>query len=118
MHKTKESGAIAGGIPGVQELREGTLYCHLRCFERSGHVHSEESSSVCCPGLSSFYQAGKGPELKDRLTGFDSSCSQMLTDAIHWWTNHMGRKGQATEDTKETILFQKCCVWRGCSKTL
>lgn len=77
MHKNKESGAIAGGSPGVQELREETLSCHLICFERSGQIHPEESNPVCCPRLSSFSQAGKEPELKDRLMGFDSSYSQM-----------------------------------------
>jgi len=54
MRKNKASGAIAGGSPGAQVLREGTLCCHLISFEGSRQIHSEESSPVCCPGLSSF----------------------------------------------------------------
>lgn len=65
---------------------------------------------MCCPGVSIFNQEGNRPELKDRLMGFDT---QKCPDAIHWWTDNMGMKRQTTEDTKETIMNQKCCVLRG-----
>lgn len=105
MHKEEESGAIVGGSPGVQELREGLFT--TTSYALKGVDRFIQKRAVLC-AVQGFPASPKQRKGKNQKT--DSWALILPThkcpDAINWQTNHMGRKGQATEDTKETILFQ------------
>lgn len=116
MHKTKESGAIAGGSPGVQELREGTLYCHLRCFVDK---FIQKRAVLCVvQGFPASPKQGEGQNWKTDSWALilpAHKCSQMLFigGQIIW-----EGKDRLPRTPKRSSSFKNVVFGGGCSKTL
>lgn len=105
MHKNKGLGLLQEAASEGRSLgRVSLLMAHV--LQRSGQIHSERAAVCAAP-------ASPGLELTDSRVLILSR--DRNPDAILWWTNHVGRKGQ--QRTPQRPSCSKDAMFGFCNKT-